>query len=171
MCIKRFRIGGWTIQIAKWCLHGTLMMQSEVTYLTDTMKHNISPRVFYIRREHLPLFCVTGAGDRRSGLGWGLPGHGWLCGCDESFVWVRCAGLCHIHCRSLWINMVGYTFTPPPSCCFSSFLFLVPPPRLSLTICPSCPCCYAAIVPLFQPPAFTSLVDFVGFNIHTRTMP
>lgn len=57
------------------------------------------------------LFCVTGTRHRHRRLGWRFPCHGWLCRCDESFVWVRRAGLCHIHCRSLWINLVGFAFT------------------------------------------------------------
>lgn len=73
------------------------------------------------------LFFVSGAGDRHSGLRRGFPCHGWLCGCNESFVWVRCAGLCHICCRSLWINMVSFTFTPPHSFSLLPCFWCFPP--------------------------------------------
>lgn len=54
--------------------------------------------------------CVAltpaGAGDRRAGLGRGIPGHGGLCWRHESTLWVRSPGLCHLHCWALGIHLV-----------------------------------------------------------------
>lgn len=86
-------------------------------------------------KELFPFCCVPGAGDRHRGLRRGFPCYGWLCGCHESFVWVWRARLCHICCRTLWINVVSFTCTP-------SFLIpavFLPSPLPAPTNLPSCP--------------------------------
>lgn len=59
------------------------------------------------------LSSVSGASDRHRGLWRGFPSHGGLCGRDESLVWIRGPGLCHVYRRPVGVDVVSLVgFSP-----------------------------------------------------------